>query len=121
MTGTTNMAHLWENSPICLGGMPKFSPREALDVKHAVLVLVNGKDIGEEGGGALLTNVVEEGVIKHTGCSYHHGSRSTNISGSNNNNLSTTNKEEGGGEGRVVATFFNTLLRNSIHIFHVHP
>ncbi|KAL7529533.1 hypothetical protein ACHAXR_003017, partial [Thalassiosira sp. AJA248-18] len=103
--GTTNGAHLAENSPMSLGSMPRFSPREALDVETAVLALVNAEEIDEDSNGTS-ANGAEE-VIDASGS--HHGTINSSLGVSIE------------GEEGVVATFFNTLPSRSIRIFHVHP
>ena len=105
--GTTDAQHLAENSPLSLGSMPKFSPREALDIENAVTALVTGVDIPdaevslvqERGEAALSANAASKEALVER--SDHAGRTSA--------------------EAEVVATFFNALPQKSVRIFHVHP
>lgn len=94
--GTTSPAHLSENSPITLASMPKFSPRENLDIETALLGLINGED--DSGKKANASSEVD------------------NIAAENVEVTANGSQIDGG----VVATFFNSLHRN-IRIFQVHP
>jgi len=118
--GTTNAAHLAENSPRSLGGMPRFSPREALDIETAAMALAEAKDIVEEeegGSGGASTPRGTEEVVDADGYSYHVG-KANNDDGRGGG--FGGDDDHGGGTG-IVATFFNTLPRNNVRIFHVHP
>ena len=46
--GTADIKHLIENSPNALSSMPKFGPREVLDVEMSVQALVRGQDIDDD-------------------------------------------------------------------------
>ena len=95
--GTTSATHLEENSPLTLASMPKFSPRENLDIETALLSIVNSKgSINKEIGGGIIEN---DGIAP------------VNVE------LTANGSQLDGG---VVATFFNILQRN-VRIFHVHP
>lgn len=98
--GTTNPAHLAENSPVSLASMPKFSPRENLDIENAILAIVNGEDESDAESGELASITQAE-----------LGSQAENVEVT-----ATGNQLDGG----VIATFFNTFHRN-IRIFQVHP
>jgi DNA polymerase II small subunit/DNA polymerase delta subunit B len=80
--GTKDTRHLIENSPQVLSTMPKFNPREVLDVEMAVQALVRGEDMENEHG----MNIHD--VVMATGDENSH-----EVAG-------------------VVATFFNSLKRN---------
>mmetsp|Transcript_31608 Transcript_31608/g.66461 ORF Transcript_31608/g.66461 Transcript_31608/m.66461 type:complete len:648 (+) Transcript_31608:95-2038(+) len=115
--GTTNPSHLAENSPKSLGGMPRFSPREALDVETAVLALVYGEDAIIDGKkNSKMGDTVSGGaeIITANGS----GSHNDGTADDRDNFVAATSE----GEGGVVATFFNTLPQpRSVRIFHVHP
>ena len=103
--GTTNVAHLAENSPSSLASMPRFTPREALDIETAVLALVKGDDgyLDNEGGGDALStggSAAEDAVIDAFP------------------NLGFGDDEDAEG---IVATFFNTLPSRHVKIFQIHP
>uniref|UniRef100_A0A7S2VHR2 NADP-dependent oxidoreductase domain-containing protein n=1 Tax=Skeletonema marinoi TaxID=267567 RepID=A0A7S2VHR2_9STRA len=96
--GTTSTAHLAENSPMTLASMPKFSPRESLDIETALLTIVKGEGTGSKEIGGI-TRTEKEDVTPE------------------NVELAPNGSQLDGG---IVATFFNTLQRN-IRIFQVHP
>eukprot|EP00574_Skeletonema_japonicum_P014746 CAMPEP_0201716996 /NCGR_PEP_ID=MMETSP0593-20130828/2845_1 /ASSEMBLY_ACC=CAM_ASM_000672 /TAXON_ID=267983 /ORGANISM="Skeletonema japonicum, Strain CCMP2506" /LENGTH=549 /DNA_ID=CAMNT_0048206943 /DNA_START=57 /DNA_END=1706 /DNA_ORIENTATION=- len=101
--GTTSSAHLVENSPLTLAIIPKFSPRENLDIETALIAIVNGKGTEEIGG---ITRTEKEGVTPE------------NVELTASGSLATSSSQQV--DGGVVATFFNSLQRN-IRIFQVHP
>lgn len=114
--GTADAAHLAENSPRSVGGMPRFGPREALDIEEAVRALALGQDLNEpppkkRAGEDVAPEWTEE-VIDADGYSYRVGV-------GDQGDLDSNGDDSAGSEG-VVATFFNTLPRN-VRIFHVHP
>ena len=99
--GTTSATHLAENSPLTLASMPKFSPRENLDIETALLTIVNSKG----------SNTNENGEITE-----NDGIEPVNTASMNVELTANGSQLDGG----VVATFFNTLQRN-VRIFQVHP
>jgi len=103
--GTTSPAHLVENSPITLASMPKFSPRENLDIETALLGLVNGEDVNHD---------------ETVGIPRTEGHASTGGDSITSENVEVTANGSQLEDGGVVATFFNSLQRN-IRIFQVHP
>ena len=88
-------SHLAENSPSVIGDMPRFTPREVLEVEMAVLSLVKDVEMN------VLSLVDEEDF-----------------------DISTSDVEEASiesGSG-IVATFFNSLPSSrSVKIFQIHP
>jgi hypothetical protein len=95
---TTSPAHLAENSPIVLASMPKFSPRENLDIETALLAIISGED-----------SIYDDNGRTSIGDGDSPATENVEVT-ANGNQL----------DGGVVATFFNTLHRN-IRIFQVHP
>ena len=91
----TDASHLAENSPSVIGDMPRFTPREVLEVEMAVLSLVKDVEMN------VLSLVDEEDF-----------------------DISTSDVEEASiesGNG-IVATFFNSLPSSrSVKIFQIHP
>lgn len=63
--GATDMRHLIENSPQVLSTMPKFNPREVLDVEMAVQALVRGEDMEHEQGVNIHDVVMTTGKNSH--------------------------------------------------------
>ena len=94
--GTISEAHLAENSPITLANMPKFSPRECLEIESALIAIINGKGSNNEEIGGI-TRTEREGIAPE------------------NVELTANGSQINGG---VVATFFNTFQRN-IRIFQI--
>ena len=106
--GTTSPAHLAENCPITLASMPKFSPRENLDIETALLALVAGEDPSEDEDGGIARSISREKSLASTG---EDDTAPENVEvAANGSQL----------DGGVVATFFNSLHRN-IRVFQVHP
>ena len=95
-TSQTDASHLAENSPSVIGDMPRFTPREVLEVEMAVLSLVKDVEMN------VLSLVDEEEDF----------------------DISTSDVEEASidsGSG-IVATFFNSLPSSrSVKIFQIHP
>jgi diketogulonate reductase-like aldo/keto reductase len=113
--GTTDASHLAENSPMSLGAMRRFGPREVLDIETAVMALMNGKDDVDSDGTMGVGSM--EGVITASGAV--HGVAGDD--GDDYVNNYRPNDGEGGGDG-VVATFFNALPHpRTVRIFRVHP
>jgi len=103
--GTTDAMHLAENSPSTIENMPRFTPREVLEVEMAVLSLV--KDIEMS---ALDTTVDQDDGDAPKDDLTTMG------------DMGAANKEEDGGSSSIVATFFNSLpLSRSVRIFQIHP
>lgn len=102
--GTTSTAHLVENSPLTLASIPKFSPRENLDIETALIAIINGKGTAEIGG---ITKTEKEGITPEN----------VELTATGSLTASDLVGVDGGG---IVATFFNSLQRN-IRIFQVHP
>jgi hypothetical protein len=113
--GTVNLQHLVENSPDVLASMPRFTPREALDVEMAVLALLRGEDLDDEGTASGIASAVNE-ARKHTMImGREYSSLVDGMDEISSHGMSSTADQDG-----VVATFFNSLKRN-IRIFHIHP
>ena len=97
-TSQTDASHLAENSPSVIGDMPRFTPREVLEVEMAVLSLVKDVEMN------VLSLVDEEDTEDF--------------------DISTSDVEEASidsGSG-IVATFFNSLPSSrSVKIFQIHP
>jgi len=94
-TSQTDASHLAENSPSVIGDMPRFTPREVLEVEMAVLSLVKDVEMN------VLSLVDEEDF-----------------------DISTSDVEEASIDsgGGIVATFFNSLPSSrSVKIFQIHP
>jgi len=84
------------------------------------MALAEAKDIVEEeegGSGGASTPRGTEEVVDADGYSYHVG-KANNDDGRGGG--FGGDDDHGGGTG-IVATFFNTLPRNNVRIFHVHP
>ena len=102
--GTTDAMHLAENSPSTIENMPRFTPREVLEVEMAVLSLV--KDI-------------EMSALDNTTVDQDDGDAPKDLT--TMRDMGAANKEDGGSSS-IVATFFNSFpLSRSVRIFQIHP
>ena len=111
--GTTDARHLVENSPSTLVNMPRFTPREVLEIEMAVLSLVKDVEMSA-------LSAVDDDENGSDGFGDNVDVMYTNPDGTSSRRSSSSGVNSEDEEG-IVATFFNSLASRSVRIFQIHP